>query len=93
MNKWRELATAVAAIGMVSWMVLPRRTSATLIQTMAEAQSQMYKAALGQVPITKITDTFGNVHEPDDTGYCSCWNCPKWDGIEWWQPKNMGDIR
>jgi hypothetical protein len=31
-------------------------------------------------------DLFGNRHGPDDTGYCPCWQCPKFDGIEWWTP-------
>lgn len=36
-------------------------------------------------------DVFGNKHEPDDIGYCECWQCPKQFGIypfnTWWQPK------
>ena len=34
-----------------------------------------------------MTDVLGNPHAPDDTGYCACWDCPKWDGVQWWQPR------
>jgi hypothetical protein len=34
-----------------------------------------------------VTDVLGIPHAPDDLGYCACWDCPKWDGAQWWQPQ------
>lgn len=33
-------------------------------------------------------DLFGNKHGPSQD-VCMCWQCPKWDGVEWWQPKSQ----
>lgn len=37
-------------------------------------------------PVAEL-DVFGTPHQPDSNGYCPCWNCPKWDGAQWWQPR------
>lgn len=43
-------------------------------------------------------DVFGNKHEPYETNYCPCWQCPKplapYNGINederWWRPNPWG---
>jgi len=32
-------------------------------------------------------DVFGNEHKMDENWYCSCWQCHKWNGVEWWLTK------
>lgn len=88
-KKVMDLGTAVIALAILTELLRPRNNTARLIETMNRSNKLMVQVALGNIPITPKTDVLGNVHAPDEVGYCACWDCPKWDGVEWWTPKGF----
>lgn len=81
------LGAAILGLGLTPIL---RPPSHKIMQAQADSFSMMVRVMRGNLPLEsplKPLDLFGNPHKPDENLYCHCWQCPKWDGVEWWAPK------
>lgn len=58
----------------------------TLLAVQMRSQAMAICALMGK-PYYETRDVFGTRHQANPDGYCPCWQCPKFDGVQWWTPK------